>query len=138
MTDIPGQTALAAAHIDTIKIPTEPISTTHGRRTLTEAQFQQQVLDIAKTLGWKTYHTYDSRRSEAGFPDIVAVSARQGRTIYVELKTQTGRMSLAQKDWLRTLATAGNEVAVWRPADLEDVKAAFLGRRLSSFDIEVA
>ena len=99
--------------------------------TLTEAQFQQQVLDIAKTLGWKTYHTHDSRRSEAGFPDIVAVSARQGRTIYVELKTQTGRMSLAQKDWLRTLATAGNEVALWRPADLDAIKAILAGKRIT-------
>lgn len=38
-----------------------------------EAEFQQQILSLARTLGWRCYHTWDSRHSEGGFPDIIAI-----------------------------------------------------------------
>jgi hypothetical protein len=97
---------------------------------MTEAQFLQQVRDLALLTGWTVYHTHDSRRSDAGFPDIVAVNPRQARTIFAELKTQTGRLSDAQKAWLASLAEAGQETALWRPADLDDIKQILLGRRI--------
>ena len=37
----------------------------------TEKQFQQSVVEVARTLKWRVYHTHDSRRSAAGFPDLV-------------------------------------------------------------------
>ena len=42
---------------------------------LNEKKFQSQVVRIAKVFGWLCYHTYDSRRSEPGFPDLSAWSA---------------------------------------------------------------
>ena len=43
---------------------------------LTEAQLQEMVVARSKALGWLVYHTYDSRRSASGFPDLVL--ARDG------------------------------------------------------------
>ena len=46
MTDIPGQTALAAAHIDTVKIPAEPISATHGRTAGPTSYYQDEQVTL--------------------------------------------------------------------------------------------
>lgn len=84
-------------------------------RAMTEKQLQKAVLQLAGILGWRTYHTYDSRRSQPGFPDLVMLKAR--RTLYVELKTERGRVRPEQRAWLDELAAAGNEVYLWRPVD---------------------
>lgn len=42
-----------------------------------EAEYQQQILDLARTLNWRCYHTWDSRHSEGGFPDIIAIRGPQ-------------------------------------------------------------
>lgn len=96
-----------------------------------EDQFQQQVLGLAKVLGWLAYHTRDSRRSQPGFPDLVLVHALQGRVIYAELKSAGGRLSDPQRTWLAALATCGAEVALWRPADLGRVKDVLRGARVT-------
>ena len=49
-----------------------------------EAAFQQQILDLARTLGWRCYHTWDSRHSEGGFPDIIAI--RGATLLALEIK----------------------------------------------------
>src|SRR5688572_19177552 len=41
--------------------------------TQTERAFQAQVVKYARLMGWTAYHTHDSRRSQAGFPDLVLV-----------------------------------------------------------------
>ncbi|RPH73807.1 hypothetical protein EHM76_04845, partial [bacterium] len=61
----------------------------------TERAWQEQVLTIARYYGWWTYHTYDARRSEPGFPDLVLI--RPPRLMMVELKTNTGRVTKAQQ-----------------------------------------
>lgn len=83
-----------------------------------EAVLQMRVEQHARTLGWLAYHTHDSRRSAAGFPDLVLVHDRQARVLYRELKTARGRVSPDQQRWLTALAAAGQDAAVWRPADL--------------------
>lgn len=93
---------------------------------LTEKDWQAQVLELAQTLGWKkAYHTYDSRRSHSGFPDLVLV---RDRVIFVELKRETGKLSDSQEMWIDALQAAGAEVYVWRPRDLEEA-AAVLSKR---------
>ena len=56
---------------------------------MTEAQLQDAIVQMARVLGWLVYHTFDSRRSAAGFPDLVMV--RNGRLIFAELKSATGK-----------------------------------------------
>jgi hypothetical protein len=63
---------------------------------MTEAQFQRTVIEAAQALGWLCYHTHDSRRSAAGFPDLVLV---RDRVLFVELKTERGKLSGAQEQW---------------------------------------
>jgi hypothetical protein len=89
-------------------------------RALNEAQFQRQVTDLATLLGWSWYHTHDSRRSPAGFPDLVLW---RDRVVFAELKTDKGRTSVAQMNTCDGLTIAGAEVHVWRPRDFPDVKA---------------
>ena len=99
---------------------------------MTEAQFLVQVRDLALLTGWIFYHTRTSIGSDAGFPDVVITNPRQRRTIFAELKKQDGVVSADQKKWLASLAEAGNEVAVWRPADLDAIKAILTGRRITT------
>lgn len=89
---------------------------------VTEKDFQATVLELARVLGWRCYHTHDSRRSEPGFPDIVAV--RPPRVIYAELKTERGRLTPTQRDWLSLLkGCPGVEAHVWRPSKWPEIEA---------------
>lgn len=96
--------------------------------TISEKDFMGQVIDLARMTGWRVYHTYDSRRSEAGFPDLVLVHPRRERVIFAELKSATGQLSVPQKAWLAALDEAGADVRVWRPDDLDLVTAILTDR----------
>lgn len=101
-------------------------------RTITEAQWQRTVQDIAIASGWAFYHAPDNRpivskggrryvqNIRAGYPDLTLV--RGTRLIYAELKRETGKTTEEQDVWLQRFALAGAETYVWRPSDLEDVK----------------
>jgi len=80
---------------------------------LTEASFLAQVRKAAKVLGWATYHTHNSQKSEAGFPDLVLT--RRPRVIFAELKADRGKLTDAQRAWLDELRACGQEAYVWRP-----------------------
>lgn len=86
--------------------------------TITEAQLQGTVEQMATVLGWRWYHTYRSDRSPKGFPDLVMIHPGQTRTIWAELKSERGRLTREQRAWINDLDTAGAEVYVWRPVDL--------------------
>jgi hypothetical protein len=89
--------------------------------TLTEKQWQSLVIDLARLRGWRIYHTNDSRRSEPGFPDLCLV--RRGRLAFAELKTETGKITTAQHEWLADFsACPGLLVYVWRPSDWPEVQ----------------
>ena len=85
-------------------------------RSLTEAQLQRHVVALAETLGWLCYHTHDSRRSNAGFPDLIAL--RLGSMVVIEFKSEQGKVTSEQARWLRefSLVTFGF-VGVIRPSD---------------------
>lgn len=85
---------------------------------MTERQLQALVMDLIDALGLVGFHVFDSRRSNPGFPDVVAVG-RHG-VLYRELKTARGRLSPMQVYWLDTLLAAGQDAAVWRPEDWPD------------------
>lgn len=87
-------------------------------RAMTEDQLQQAVTGMADHLRIRWHHEVDSRRSKAGFPDLVLVGAR---VLFVELKTQRGRLRPEQNEWLSALLRAqGVSACVWRPMDLLD------------------
>lgn len=87
-------------------------------KEMSEDALLAQIKRLALDLGWIVYHTHDSRRSEAGFPDLVLVNAKQGRTLFRELKKMRGRVSPDQRIWLDALQLVGQDAAIWRPDDL--------------------
>lgn len=88
-------------------------------RAITERQFQQQIADLAKLFGWKYYHTWKSFHSPAGFPDCVLV--RKERLVLAELKSEVGKVSPAQQEWLDAIRLACKEVYLWRPSDWDEL-----------------
>lgn len=106
---------------------------------LDEQQWQAQVVGLATFYGWRIYHTHDSRRSPAGFPDLVMV--RGPELIFAELKGPRTRVTKEQEDWLAELSVVADGVAaakgpavslggepvpavdvyLWRAPDLEPV-----------------
>jgi hypothetical protein len=90
----------------------------------TEKNWSKQVAQLAQQLGWRRYHTFRSERSQPGYPDETLI---RDRVIWLELKTETGKLSDAQRSWLTALLDAGAEAYVARPRDL-----VFLGYVLSA------
>ena len=71
-----------------------------------ESQLLAHIREAAAVNGWLLYHVHDSRRSEAGFPDVIAV--RDGAILALELKGhdargRLGKATPAQLRWLSAL-----------------------------------
>ena len=86
---------------------------------ISEKRFQDAVVQLAQILHFRVYHTYDSRRSTPGYPDLTLV--REGRLIFAELKSEKGKMSKAQKEWEYDLRQTCAEYYEWRPSDWEAI-----------------
>ena len=90
---------------------------------MSEADFQKQVVAFAEALGWHVYHTHDSRRSNPGWPDLAMV--RRHRLLLWELKTEKGRVTPEQRDFLERLqGVAVVEVDLRRPSDWPRIEEA--------------
>ena len=72
---------------------------------MSERQLQDAVVELATWCKWMSYHTFDSRRSAPGFPDLVLL--RRDRIIAVELKSAIGKVTGEQQRWLDALGNAG-------------------------------
>lgn len=104
---------------------------------MTEAEFQQKVIDVARMYGWKVFHARPARfadgrvathfTGDAGFPDLVLAHVKRG-IVFAELKSETGRTSPEQLEWIETMR-AHMEAYVWRPADWPQIL-----RRLTRHD----
>jgi VRR-NUC domain len=93
---------------------------------MSERELQTAVCELLELFGWRWMHqrparTRDGWRTaisgDAGFPDIVAV---RERVVWIELKSENGRLSAEQGHWLAELGYAGMEVHCWRPSDWRD------------------
>lgn len=87
---------------------------------MTEAQLLRAIREAAKAYRWPcVYHTYDSRRSERGFPDVFI--SGYGTLLAWELKSKNGHPTASQRLWIKTLGevTDAPLVRVVRPADLD-------------------
>ena len=104
---------------------------------MSERELKNQIIAFARNCGWLVHHDLPSQRAngswatthqgDSGFPDLVLVhpgnSAKniRGTVIYAELKTQRGKLSAGQEQWLDALTAAKQLVVVWRPQDLKQV-----------------
>ena len=93
-----------------------------------EQHLQQAVIDLAELNGWLWFHDFDSRKNQPGFPDLVLV--RPPHVIWVELKSERGRPTKQQKEWLKQLNQCGQECYIWRPSHyVSGIIEARLARR---------
>ena len=81
-----------------------------------ERELQDGVRALCAQLKLRQYHTWDSRRSEAGFPD--SVIALPGEVICAELKREKKRPTADQVWWLDHFTRCGYRCFLWRPTHL--------------------
>jgi len=99
---------------------------------LSEKDFQQQIIDLAHIYGWRIAHfrhawSQDGRRCMTpvqadgkGWPDLVMVKGK--RVIIAEVKSDTGKPTPEQQEWLDALRQARMEVFLWRPKDWDTIQ----------------
>lgn len=94
-----------------------------------EAAFQRQIENLAGFYGWHLqYHTFDSRRSHAGWPDLVL--CRPPEILFLELKAEKTRVRPEQLEWIEALTACGLEAGIFRPTDFDELHARLArGRR---------
>lgn len=105
------------------------------KRRVSEQDFSSQVEDLLKMFGWRYTHfrpAYTSKgyrtplTGHKGFPDYCCV--RNNRLLFLELKSETGKLSDEQAEWITILGqVVGIEVGVYRPSDFEEVLALLEG-----------
>lgn len=98
---------------------------------LPEKDFTKLVIDYARSRGWRTAHFRPAMTSDghwvtavqgdgAGFVDIVLVRpgapGLPGTVLWVELKSDGGRLSADQRAWRDVLLAAGERWYCFRPA----------------------
>ena len=109
---------------------------------ITEAAFQKMVLALARLHGWKSAHFRASLNARGkwqtavagdgvGFPDLVLCHDGKGghvpRVLFVELKTDTGRIRPEQREWIAAINAAGGTAVVWRPGDWPQIEKELRG-----------
>ena len=97
--------------------------------TLSEKDFQAQVIDLARLQGWLVHHSRPAQnrrgqwstpiQGDPGFPDLVLV--RGPRCIFAELKREGAKPAAEQRLWLEAL-NWDNETYIWRPSDWPDIE----------------
>jgi hypothetical protein len=102
------------------------------RRGPTEAEFQAQVIQLARLRGWRVAHFRPARTAKGwrtavaadgvGWPDLFLV--RGGRVIAAELKVGNNRLSPQQTAWLTALRAADIPAVVWRPTMWPEIEEA--------------
>ena len=89
-----------------------------------ERDFLATVVEYAQLKGWLVHHVLESRhyakRIGPGYPDLVLV--RDGQLLFIEVKSEKGKLSKAQAEWILALVKVAYssprvECHVWRPSD---------------------
>jgi len=97
---------------------------TKRKRGRPEGELQSAIIQRAELSGWMVYHTFDSRRSAPGFPDLVML--RGSRIVVAELKAGKNTLTIEQDRWLRAWLDAGVQVYEWRAGDEDEIERVLL------------
>ena len=96
--------------------PRETVAKSRGRQP--ESAILQQVRDWLRWRGWYVIRTQQGLGCHKGLSDLVCI--RDGRVVWVEVKTATGRLSVHQEGFRGAIETHGGEYVVARC--VEDVE----------------
>ena len=98
-------------------------------KNMTEEEFSKQIEGLLDLYGWHWTHFRPARRLDGswrtavsghkGFMDYVAV--REGRLLFLEIKSEKGIVSDEQSVWLTALAATRAEVYVWKPSQWDEI-----------------
>jgi hypothetical protein len=101
-----------------------------AQKEMTEDELLRAVLDLAKLYGWRSLHIRPARTDKGwrspvqgdgkGFPDLLLLKEDGGRMIAAELKSDKGRLTKDQEEWLEAFYWCDAQREVWRPADWND------------------
>lgn len=104
--------------------------------SISETQFQKQVIQFAQLHGWRVAHFRPARvrrngkdvyrtaiEGDTGYVDLTL--ARDGVVVHAELKSDTGTLSVDQIAWQVAI---GKTACVWRPRDQDRIEA-YLSRK---------
>ena len=88
---------------------------------MTEAELKGVVIAMAHERGWMVFHLPNRPQTNSGngYPDLTL--ARDGEVLWLELKTQTGTLSIEQVAWSMALPSNSGTMGhfeVIRPSDL--------------------
>ena len=86
-----------------------------GKVKISESDIRRQVRDYLRVKGWFVFHVLQGLGAYKGIPDLIAV--RDGRVIFIELKTARGRQSDYQRKFQADLEAAGGEYVLCRGVD---------------------
>lgn len=93
-------------------------------RRVSEKVLQQQVEQLLLSHGWSSFHDLSGATSGSasmGFPDLVCI--RGAEQLVLELKTEIGRVSLEQRQWLKRFELVKtSEARIIRPSDLDGLE----------------
>lgn len=75
-----------------------------------EHEFKDWIVKVARARGWMVNHVWKTRNDRgiwittcaAGWPDLTCV--RDGRIVFIEVKSRRGRVEPKQDEWLDALA----------------------------------
>ena len=112
--------------------------TVDPNQLMSEDDLLDWVLDLAKRYQLLAYHPVPcrvgksdrwvtSQAGDPGFPDLV-IAGNKG-VVFVELKSERGRLGLNQKVWINRLKVGGARVYVWRPSDRDEIHAVLKALR---------
>ena len=108
-----------------------PEATDHyGGPSLSEAQLRARVVELAHAAGWRVFSLPIARpvrpvKDALGYPDLTL--SRHGEVLWLELKTEDGKLREEQKLWLASLPA--HRCYVIRPSDVTTHR---LGRILAT------
>ena len=104
---------MRAAGVNIVEHGTGANSVPAPAEDVSEKQFMAEVVRFARRNNWLIYHTTNSRKSAAGFPDLILI--RGNRLIVAELKVARNEPTPAQERWLCAFHGAGVKAYLWRP-----------------------
>ncbi len=96
-----------------------------------ESILQQNTIELFRRCGWLAHHNYESRRSEPGMLDMIAV--KHPTICFAEFKGPKGELTKAklnnhgrlmpgQEDWFAELQKCPAVLSrVWRPCDWDEI-----------------
>ena len=90
----------------------------YARKTQPETLIRRAIVQVLKLDGWDVTYHQQGPLCRKGFPDLTAL--KDGKTLYIEVKTKTGKQSAYQVDFQKACEAHGGTYILAR--GVEDVK----------------